>query len=217
MSRPAATRLSGETREGIVLAALRVFTEKGYDGASTRLIAAEARVNHGLIPYYFGTKEKLWREAVNLAFEDVHRGIQIAQEDSSIRDDRERAARMIRTHVQFIARRPEFVRLMYEEGKRRGPRMRWLVDRHVKPVYDAWAPLIERLGMKGGPLSGIAPVHFFYILAGSTGLIFHQAEECRRVSGVDPFDPAVVEEHARVVELLLLGPARPAAKSKTRK
>jgi len=38
-----------------------------------------------------------------------------------------------------VARNPEFVRLMHEEGKRRGPRMRWLVDHPVKPLDETFA------------------------------------------------------------------------------
>ena len=206
MAKAAAAQAGAETRDLIVQAALEAFTEKGFDGASTREIATRVGVNHGLIPYYFRTKQRLWQAAVDLAFADMAAGIESALADPSISDDRERARRMIRAHVHFVARRPEFVRLMYEEGKRRGPRMRWLVDRYVKPQYDAVVRLLERGGAASSLASGVAPVHFFYALAGSTGLIFHQAEECKRVSGVDPFDPEVVEAHARFVELLLLGP-----------
>jgi hypothetical protein len=112
---------------------------------------------------------------------------------------------LIRGHVQFVARNPEFVRLMHDEGKRRGPRMRWMVDRHVKPLYTALAPLIQRSQEAGLLPAGIAPIHFVYILAGAVGVIFHQAEECKRLAGVDPSDPAAVEAHARAVEHLFLG------------
>ena len=108
---------------------------------------------------------------------------------------------MIHRYVYFVAEHPEFVRLMHEEGKRRGPRMRWIVDRHVRPLYDAITSLLGR----GAFRLEVSPVHFFYVLAGAVGVIFHQAEECRRLAGVDPFEPEVVEEHARIVERLLLG------------
>ena len=195
-----------DTRGAILEAALHTFSEKGFDGSSTRQIATLAKVNHGLIPYYFGTKEKLWQAAVDLAFGNMKAGLDRLLEDPTIVDDRDRAARMIRGHVRYIAEHPEFVRLMHEEGKRRGPRMRWIVDHHVKPLYEAIAKLLEHSNSNGGTLIDVPPVHFFYILAGATGLIFHQAEECKRVSGVDPFDPEVVEEHARIVARMLLGP-----------
>lgn len=200
-----------ETRDKIVQAALEVFTDKGFDAASTREIAARVGVNHGLIPYYFGSKRKLWQAAVDHAFEDMQSEIDAMGADQGTTSPRERAARVIRAHVRFVARRPEFVRLMYEEGKRRGERMRWIVDRHVKPLYDAVSEVnTQMLGATGddpaGRLTNVSPVHFFYVMAGASGLIFHQAEECRRVSGVDPFDPEVVETHARYVEHMLLGP-----------
>lgn len=197
---------AGDTREQILRAALQAFAEMGYDGSSTREIATRAGVNHGLIPYYFGTKEKLWKAAVDRAFEKMGQGLGALLSDSSITSDRERAARLVHNHVHFVARHPEFVRLMHEEGKRRGPRMRWIVDRHVKPMYEAIAELLERGRARGVPRMEVPPVHFFYILAGAVGVFFHQAEECKRVSGVDPFDPQVVADHARAVELLLLGP-----------
>jgi hypothetical protein len=40
-------------------------------------------------------------------------------------------------------------------------------------------------------------------------VIFHQSGKCKRLSGIDPFAAAVVEEHARVVERLLLGALEP--------
>jgi AcrR family transcriptional regulator len=189
------------TRELLLRAALHAFSEKGFDGASTREIAAAAGVNHGLIPYYFRTKLKLWQASVDLAFGDMKAGLQQLLADPSITDDRERARRMIRAHVRWVARNPEFVRLMHEEGKRRGPRTRWIVDTHVKPLYEVVTDLLQR----GSLQVDTAPVHIFYIVAGAVGVLFHQAEECKRLTGVDAFDPDVVEEHARVVERMLLG------------
>ncbi len=203
MAKPLSS-VQGETRELILREALRIFAERGFDGSSTREIASAAGVNHGLIPYYFRTKLKLWQESVDLAFADMKVGLERILSDPSIADDRERAALLIRGHVHYVAAHPEFVRLMHEEGKRKGPRTRWLVDRHVKPLYDAIATMLERDSMG----LDVTPMHFFYILAGSVGLIFHQSEECKRLTGVDPFDEDVVAEHARVVERMILGLVR---------
>src|SRR5262245_58898647 len=62
------TSPAGEgTRERILAAALEIFSQAGFDGTTTRELAARAGVNLGLIKYYFGTKEKLWRAAVDRA------------------------------------------------------------------------------------------------------------------------------------------------------
>jgi AcrR family transcriptional regulator len=58
-----------DTRTRILEAAFRRLHEDGYARLSTRTIAAEAGVNHALIHYYFGTKDKL----VMAALDDANR------------------------------------------------------------------------------------------------------------------------------------------------
>ena len=48
------------TRAKIIGAAIDMFAERGYDGASTRMIARRAKVNLGSIQYYFGSKKQLY-------------------------------------------------------------------------------------------------------------------------------------------------------------
>ncbi len=206
MARAATVEAGSDTSERILVAALEAFAEKGFDGATTREIAARAGVNLGLLQYHFGGKSKLWRAAVDRAFAELRSGLETVLEDSSLADERERTRLLIRGYVRFVARHPEFVRMMHDEGKRRGPRMRWLVDRHVKPLYEVTSALMRRAQERGLLPDHVDPIHFHYVLAGSVGLIFHQAEECKRLAGLDPADPAMVEDHARVVEHLFLGP-----------
>jgi TetR/AcrR family transcriptional regulator, regulator of cefoperazone and chloramphenicol sensitivity len=49
-----------ETRLRIIDAAIRLFGRQGFDGASTREIAAEAGVNPPALQYYFSSKEGLY-------------------------------------------------------------------------------------------------------------------------------------------------------------
>jgi AcrR family transcriptional regulator len=53
-----------ETRARIVLAALALFGERGFDGASTRDIAERAGVNAPAIGYYFDNKEGVYLACV---------------------------------------------------------------------------------------------------------------------------------------------------------
>jgi AcrR family transcriptional regulator len=191
--------------ERILRAALQAFSERGFEGATTREIAARADVPLGLLQYHFGGKPKLWRAAVDRAFAELRGGLEGILADPGPADDAARLRRLIRAHVAFVARNPEFVRLMHDEGKRRGPRMRWMVDRHVKPLYEALRPLVERCQASGVLPADVAPVHLVYILVGSVDAIFHQAEECKRLCGLDPATPEAAAEHARAVEQIFLG------------
>lgn len=49
-----------DKKDHILDVAEKVFSEQGYDGASTRLISGEANVNMAMLNYYFGSKEGLF-------------------------------------------------------------------------------------------------------------------------------------------------------------
>lgn len=58
-------RLAGQaTRDRMLAAAERVFADKGFDGASTRLLAEEAGADLAMIVYHFGSKLGLYREVL---------------------------------------------------------------------------------------------------------------------------------------------------------
>jgi AcrR family transcriptional regulator len=194
------------TREKIVRVALEAFTELGFDGASTRAIAARAGVNQGLIPYYFGNKLKLWQESVDWAFAALRAGLAGFEVGDDALDDRARLEVLLRRYVHFVSRHTEFVRLMNEEGKRDGPRTEWLVERHVRPLYERLSELFERAAQAGQLTPKVDPLHFHYIFVGAVSAIFHQAPECRLLTGVDPCDPDVTAAHADVLVDLFLGP-----------
>ena len=202
----AAEDSSGDTRQRILQSALQTFAAQGFDGTTTRQIADHAGVNLGLLQYHFGGKEKLWRAAVDLAFSRLKSGLVAIKHDETVVDDLQRIRLLIRDHVRFVAHNPEFVRIMHDVGKRPGPRMEWLVDTHVRPLYEGIEALLERAGHRMRLPDDVPPIHFHYVLAGAVSLIFHQSEECLRLSGVDAFDPETIETHARVVEHFLIGP-----------
>ncbi|MER8632036.1 CerR family C-terminal domain-containing protein [Mesorhizobium opportunistum] len=59
------------TRAALVRAALKLFGRQGFDGTSTREIAAEARANIGSIAYHFGGKEGLRAAAADFIVETI--------------------------------------------------------------------------------------------------------------------------------------------------
>jgi AcrR family transcriptional regulator len=189
-------------RERILQAALEVFGAQGFDGARTRDIAEASGANLGLLQYYFGGKEKLWRAAVDHVFGRLW----AALEGAAAPDLGDPAAleTLVRTAVRFAAENPALIRLMNDEGKRDGPRLRWLIERHGRRLFDTTTALLAR-ARTHGRLGDTAPVHLYFLFMGAAGLIFSQAAECRRLVGVDPTaSPAMAEAHADALVRLLL-------------
>jgi AcrR family transcriptional regulator len=63
--RPGTHAKGEDTLRRILEVAIEVFAEEGYDGASTRVLAERAKVNLPAIQYYFGSKEGLYRAAID--------------------------------------------------------------------------------------------------------------------------------------------------------
>src|SRR6476620_5235441 len=59
------------TRERILDAALDLFADRSFDGASTREIAARAGVSQPSLAYHFQGKEALWQAAVDRLFAEL--------------------------------------------------------------------------------------------------------------------------------------------------
>ncbi|QKC85972.1 DUF1956 domain-containing protein [Mesorhizobium sp. NZP2077] len=59
------------TRDALVQAGLKLFGRQGFDGTSTREIAAEAQANIGSIAYHFGGKEGLRIAAADYIVETI--------------------------------------------------------------------------------------------------------------------------------------------------
>jgi TetR/AcrR family transcriptional regulator len=209
-------RRSRDTRAKIVGAALAAFAERGFDGARTRDIAARAGVNQGLITYHFSNKQDLWKAAVDRIFALLREEFTSRLALLEDADPLTRARLLIRHFVRFAAVHPELHRLMVEEGKSDGARMQWLVDRHVRPLYETSCSLLKTVRAEGA-LPRLAPLHLHYMLIGAAAHLFVMAPECRRLTGQDPMDESVIETHAEAIVTLLLGPASAAKKTRSRR
>jgi AcrR family transcriptional regulator len=197
------TRPSADgTRESIVAAALNLFAERSFEGATTREIAATAGVTQPLLNYHFRSKDALWREAVDGLFASLSSAL-AARSDGLRGVDEATAARLlIREFIYFSAHNPQLHRIITQECKTNGPRMDYLVERHIRPVYQTVTSQLASL-VEQGILPPIAPAHLYYILTGAGPTIFVLAPECRRLTGLDPTSDDVIEAHADAVIALL--------------
>jgi TetR/AcrR family transcriptional regulator len=202
VSRPSADA----TRDRIVAAATDLFAERSFDGATTREIAARAGVTQPLLNYHFRSKEELWQAAVDSLFELLNETM--AERARGLRgvDEISTAKLLVREFVIFSARNPHLHRIIMQESKADGSRMDYLVDRHVRPIYERTIEMFESLAREGA-VPDVPAAHLYYVLTGAGPTMFVLGPECRRLTSLDPSDDAVIEAHADAVCLLLFGTA----------
>lgn len=116
----AVARISGETRRSELLdAAVRVFSEKGYDGASLQDIAEQVGILKGSVYYYYRSKEDILFDVVK-AIHDEHlddvRALAGGQGDALAR-----LRRLLEGHAVFVCRNLERATVLVRELERLPP------------------------------------------------------------------------------------------------
>lgn len=132
-----------------------------YDAVSTRAIEAVTGVNRGLITYHFGSKEALWKAAIDALFAGQHEHLTVAQVRTSELDAASRLTQLIRAFVQYCADRSEVNRIMVQEGTHDNWRLEWIVERHVNPYYASTQALYDEAVAAGIalPMNDALPLH----------------------------------------------------------
>jgi len=192
------------TRERILDAAIAEFAEHGFEHASTRVIAAKARVTQPLINHHFGAKEGLWRAAVDRAFAPLTKleipAIDLARPDAV----RTAAALWIERFVRVSADNRQILGIVQREGRRPSPRLDYLVDRHLGLPFQFTRAAIAAAQGAGLVRQRHAPEQVLFVILGAVGHVFDVPELARVVFGLDPDDPAVKEQLGRTIASVLL-------------
>ena len=103
-----------DKKDHILDVAERVFSEHGFDGASTRLISGEASVNMAMLNYYFGSKEGLFLAVIErkiTTFQDI---LQNIGDDDSI-SAWGKVEKYVELYSEKVVTNNCFQKLLYQE------------------------------------------------------------------------------------------------------
>lgn len=143
-------------REKMLHAALDVFGRFGFDGATTRMLAHEAGMNLGAIPYYFGSKEDLYAQAADYLAQaiETRQSPLLAELIRTTTGETDRATLCDRVVVFLIAQAKIFLEqdvpiswmqfFMRAQGGG-GPAVEHLNRRVIVPTQNTLSPLIGRI------------------------------------------------------------------------
>jgi TetR/AcrR family transcriptional regulator len=196
-------------RQQLVEAAVDEFAARGFDGASTRAIAARVGAHQPQINYHFASKEALWRAAIGHLFGLLH--VELDAVGLSLDTIREltpgelaeRFGEAIRRFVRFAAGHPELNRIMIHEGCTATDRLRWLTDQHVRPLHALITASWSRLRDAG--IAAPVPIEVVHhVLVGAASLPYVVSAEVELLGFGTPTEPGWVKAHADGLAATLL-------------
>ena len=109
---PVPSKRTAEPPKALLDAAERMLVSDGYARITTRSVAAEAGVNHGLVHYYFGSKERLLVEVVRRDCDIRMQLIAAAMEHAS--NAEEVVDGLVRSLQDLVDDDPGFIALVFE-------------------------------------------------------------------------------------------------------
>ena len=177
-------RSSEELRERLISAALVEFAANGYEGASTRAIAARAGGHQPQINYHFESKAALWEAAVRRLMDQLDDAMTVPAGTGP----RAQFVHLVGALTRFAADHPELQRIMIQEGTDDTGRLRWIVDEFVRPRHDALLQLWREL-VSSGEAHPVSDDLIQYVLIGAGSLLYANAPEARILLGIEPTDP----------------------------
>jgi TetR/AcrR family transcriptional regulator len=187
-----------KTKQKLLDAAIEAFSENGFKGTSTRDIADRAGVHHPLITYHFKNKEALWRAAADRIFSRFNANMSNALQECLNESPRTRMANMIRTYVHYAASQPALHKVMVQEASTPSPRLDWLIENHLRPLFDVSVKNLKEMQDQGLAPPGNVAILFNLIRVSAGGLIA-LGHELKGTSGIDLDAPGTIDELADMI------------------
>ena len=186
------------TKQKLLDAALDAFSETGFQGTSTRNIAERAGVHHPLITYHFKNKEELWRAAADRIFTEFNAALAAAAQAQAGECPKARMSAMIRAYVHYAAGQPALHKIMVQEASRPSRRLDWLIQTHLRPLYEAAVEDIKVLQERGVSPPG-DPALLFNMIRVSSGALLALSLELKGTSNIDLERPGQLDELAEMI------------------
>ncbi len=201
------TRIQREKRDLILDAALDVFSQHGFRGATIDQIAEAAGMSKPNLLYYFRSKEAIY-EALIHGLLDVWLAPLRAIDD--VGDPLQELRAYIRRKLEMARDFPRESRLFANEILQGAPRIEAMLEGELKPLVDEKAEVI-RGWIQAGRIARVDPWHLIFSIWATTQHYADFDAQVRVVLGPLRGGDGRFEDAARFLERLFLDGLRPRA------
>jgi len=187
----------------ILIAALDVFAEKGYDGAQLKDVAQKVGVTNPLISYRFENKDDLWKKAVTFLGEKlVDRFEHIKSYYVDLTGTMALRA-YTRQYIYFLAKNPALYKIIFQEMGHDSWRSTYLIEQLFTPVIWFGEKSIEAPLDSLKEFKTIPRANFISIIIGASSSFFMLAQLMENQYGTAVFSEEQIEQHAEVVNNII--------------
>lgn len=181
-------------------AALEAFSRRGYGGVSVRELSKELGVSHSWVHQRFGSKDGLWRAAVDHGF---GRQLAVVAFDPTITDPLKQLERAMREFLRYSAEHPELALLMNIEGAQDTDRLDYIYENYIAPPLQPLDRLLRHL-IAEGRVRPVSMRTVFLLLGHGATALFGLVPLARRLDRPDPTSAKTVREHIEAVTRIIV-------------
>jgi TetR/AcrR family transcriptional regulator len=186
-----------DTRDRVLQVAQALFAERGYRGASLRDIAKRIGIKAPSLLHHFPSKQQLYLAVLDKMFESLEDAANAIAWGRESRQERMRQA--VTDAIDFIASRPDFVRIMWKEMADESGVGRQVLKRRLPPLFSTAVNFIFRGQRDGEFRAEVDPLHFMWSLNSITIGYFTTAAMIRRLWSMNLLEPAMIDRRKREV------------------
>ena len=197
----AKTRIQQENEARILLAALEVFSEKGFHGATLDRIAGAADMSKPNLLYYFKSKEEIH---IALLTDLLDIWLAPLREISPQGSPATEIGSYIRRKLESSREFPRESRLFANEILAGAPHIAGFLQTELKQLVDEKAAILQSW-IDDGQLAPCDPRHLLFAIWSTTQHYADFSVQVRHVLGLVPGDVSYYDEAARMLETLFLG------------
>ena len=105
---------------------------------------------------------------------------------------------MIFAYVKYARSQPALHKVMVQEASYPNPRLDWLIERHLKPLFDVTFGMLTELQKLGVAPPG-NPALLFNMIRLSSGGLLALGNELKASSGIDVDSPETLNDIAEMI------------------
>lgn len=193
---------AANSREKLLDAAIDLFARYGYDPVSTKAVAEAAHLTQSMVHYHFGSKEELWKAAIDRLMRSRGRAFPVSRLELKDVDPVTRLKILVRRLVEANAAEPNYPRILMHEAMARTPRLKWLIDQYVGPGFEAFDKAV-RLAIEAGVIRDLPVSEVTGIITSATSLTFSISAVTSRIYGADVSSDSYVQSFSDSMILIL--------------